>query len=484
MEAVTDIVSEHPHTGRGRKSAIPPAWAVLLAVCAGQFLVVLDVSVVNVALPSMRSDLGLSETSQQWVVNAYALTFAGFLLLGGRAADLFGRKRIFLVGVAVFTLASLAGGLAQNSWTLITARAVQGLGSAVLAPTTLSILTTSFPEGPQRNRAIGTWSAVGAGGGAAGGLVGGLLTNYLSWRWVLLVNVPVGALVLVGAALYLTESRATAGRKLDIPGAVLVTTGVAALAYGIAQSESHGWTSAVTLGPGIAGLAILALFAAVEARTDQPLMPLGLFKVRSVSAANSVLLTCGAATFATWYFLSLYMQNVLAYSPMRTGLSFLPHTVAIIVGSKLAPRLMGYVDPRLIGLAGGFMAAAGLAWQSTLTAHGTFVGTILGPGMLTMFGAGLLMTPIATAATSGVGPGEQGLVSGLLSTSRQLGAALGLTILATVAASRISARTAAGADKAHALSSGYAVAFLLGAAILAAGTCLIALLPKPAPRVA
>jgi EmrB/QacA subfamily drug resistance transporter len=486
MSEVLGELGETARTGRGgRKSALPPAWAVLLAVCAGQFLVVLDVSVVNVALPSMRTDLGLSETSQQWVVNAYALTFAGFLLLGGRAADLFGRKRVFLTGLAVFTLASLAGGLAQDSWTLISARAVQGLGSAVLAPTTLSILTTSFPEGPERTRAIGTWSAVGAGGGAAGGLVGGLLTDYLSWRWTLLVNVPVGALVLVIATLCITESRAAKGRRLDIPGAILVTAGVAALAYGIAESESRGWTSAVSLGSILGGLAVLAVFIAVEARTDQPLMPLGLFKIRSVSAANTVLLACGAATFATWYFLSLYMQNVLDYSPVKTGLSFLPHTVCIIVGSKLAPRLMGHLDPRLIAMVGGFMSAAGLAWQSAaLSAQGTFAGAILGPGMLTMFGAGLLMTPIAAAATSGVGIAEQGMVSGLLNTSRQLGGALGLTILATVAADRISSRTGSGAGPAEALSSGYAVAFLVGAGILAVGTCLTVLLPKPAPRVA
>ncbi|WP_449343670.1 MFS transporter [Streptomyces polygonati] len=472
-------------TRRGRYgggSGVSPAWAVLLAVCAGQFLVVLDVSVVNVALPSMRTALGLGETSQQWVVNAYALTFAGFLLLGGRAADLFGRKRVFLTGLAVFTLASLAGGLAQDSWMLIGARAVQGLGSAVLAPTTLSILTTSFPEGPQRIKAIGTWSAVGAGGGAAGALVGGLLTDYLSWRWVLLVNVPVGALVLAGAAWCLTESRAATGRKLDIPGALLVTCGVSALAYGIAESESHGWTSGRSLGPILGGLAILALFTFVEARTDQPLIPLGMFRIRSVSAANAVLLASGAATFSTWYFLSLYMQNVLHYSPVRTGLSFLPHTVCIIAGSKLAPRLMSHVDARLIGLFGGLTSAAGLAWQSTLTAHGTFAGDILGPGMLTMFGAGLLMTPIAAAATSGVGIGEQGLVSGLLNTSRQLGGALGLTILATVAADRISSRSDSGAVTGQALTSGYAAAFLIGAGFLAVGSCLIVLLPKPAPR--
>ncbi|WP_225849561.1 MFS transporter [Streptomyces sp. HPF1205] len=479
---MTELLGERRQTGRGGRGATAPAWAVLLAVCAGQFLVVLDVSVVNVALPSMRTSLGMGETGQQWVVNAYALTFAGFLLLGGRAADLFGRKKVFLTGLGLFTLASLAGGLAQDPWMLITARTVQGLGSAVLAPTTLSILTTSFTEGAERTRAIGTWTAVGAGGGAAGGLVGGVLTDYLSWRWVLLVNVPVGLVVLATAFSCLTESRGPAGRRLDVPGAVLVTGGVATLAYGISQTETHGWTSTASLAPLAAGLAVLALFTAVERRTAQPLMPLRLFRVRSVSAANAVLLACGAATFATWYFLSLYMQGVLHYSPVRAGLSFLPHTVSIIIGSKIAPRLMARMDPRIVGAAGGLMSAAGLAWQSTLTAHGTFAGSILGPGVVTMFGAGLLMTPIAAAATSGVGIGEQGLVSGLLNTSRQLGGALGLTVLATTAADRIAARTAAHAAPADALASGYARAFLVGAAILAVGTCLIALLPKPTPK--
>ncbi|MEE4543715.1 MFS transporter [Streptomyces sp. V4-01] len=479
---MSELVGQRARTGRGGGRSAPPAWAVLLAVCAGQFLVVLDVSVVNVALPSVRADLGLGETGQQWVVNAYALTFAGFLLLGGRAADLFGRKAVFLTGLGLFTAASLAGGLAQDPWMLITARAVQGLGSAVLAPTTLTILTTSFPEGPLRTRAIGTWTAVGAGGGAAGGLVGGLLTDYASWRWVLLVNVPIGVLVLGGAAYFLTESRVGGARRLDVPGALLVTGGVSALAYGIAESESHGWSSGYSALPLAGGALLLAVFTVVEARTRQPLMPLRLFRIRSVSAANSVLLATGAATFTTWYFLSLYMQNVLHYSPVRAGLGFLPHTLAIIAGSKLAPRLMGRVDARLIGAAGGLAGAAGLIWQSHLSVHGGYLGSIAGPGVVTMFGAGLLMTPIAAAATSGVAMGEQGLVSGLLNTSRQLGGALGLTVLATAAVSRAAERSHQGAAPLTALTAGYARGFLLGGVILAVGTCLIALLPRPAAR--
>ncbi|PJF01592.1 MFS transporter [Streptomyces carminius] len=475
------LTKAREHTVRNRTGRAVPAWAVLTVVCGGQFLIVLDISVVNVALPSIRSDLGLGETGLQWVVNAYTLTFAGFLLLGGRIADLFGRERTFLFGLGLFTAASLVGGLAQGPWMLVTARAVQGLGAAVLAPATLSIITTSFPEGVRRTRAIGTWTAVGAGGGAAGGLVGGVLTDFLSWRWVLLVNVPVGAVLLVGAVLCLPTNRGGLSRRLDVFGALLVTVGVAALAYGIAASESHGWGSGRSTLPIAAALAGLVLFGRLQSRAAEPLIPPRLFLIRSVSTANTVLLAIGAATFCVWYFLSLYMQNVLHYSPVRTGLCFLPHTVAVIVGSKLAPRLMSHVDGRLIGAAGGLLAAVGMAWQSTLTAHGTFVGTILGPGILMMTGAGLLMTPITTAATSGVPAADQGVVSGLLNTSSQLGGALGLTVLVTAAADRISSLPGpAGAEEA--LASGYSLAFRIGVVFLLAGTALIALLPKPVPR--
>lgn len=308
------------HTSSDTRTADPSAvragtWLVVLAACAGQFLVVLDVSVVNVALPSMRSSLGLSATGLQWVVNAYAIAFAGFMLLGGRAGDLFGRKRMFLVGLGVFTFASLGGGLAQEGWQLLAARAVQGLGAAVLAPSTLTILTSAVPEGAARARAIATWTAVGAGGGAAGGLVGGALTDGLSWRWVLLINVPVGALVLAGAARWVPESRAGGSRRLDLPGAVLVTVGTAVLAYGIVQTEAEGWTAAATLVPLLAGLAVLTVFLAVEARTRVPLMPLKLFRVRSVAAANAAMFVCGAGSFGMWFFMTLYAQNVLGYTP-------------------------------------------------------------------------------------------------------------------------------------------------------------------------
>ncbi|MFC5031041.1 MULTISPECIES: MFS transporter [Streptomyces] len=465
-----------------RQRAAAPAWAVLAAVCAGQFLVVLDVSVVNVALPSIRTGLGLHEAGLQWVINAYALTFAGFLLLGGRAADLFGRKRVFLAGLLLFAVASLAGGIATAPWLLIAARAVQGVGAALLSPTTLTILTAAFPPGPARTRAIGTWSAVGAAGGASGGLIGGLLTNYLSWRWVLLVNVPIGVLVLIAAVLWLPESRGGTVRRLDVPGAVLVTAGMATLAYGIAQTESHGWTTPDSLVPLLGGLAVLAGFLAVQARTREPLMPLGLFRIRSVSSANSVLLVTSAGSFAMWYFLTLSMQNVLHYSPLRAGLCFLPHTLSIILGSKLAPRLMGRWGVRTVGALGGVLMAGGMVWQSRLTPDGTFAGTILAPGIMMALGGGLLLTPVATAATTGADPSDQGLVSGLLNTSRTLGGALGLTVLATVAASHTGSRTAAGDSAEQALASGYSSAFLVASGVVLVGTLMIVLLPAGARR--
>ncbi|HCA84300.1 MAG TPA: MFS transporter [Streptomyces sp.] len=459
------------------RSANPAVWAALVAACAGQFLVVLDVSVVNVALPSVRVSLGLDESGLQWVANAYIITFAGCMLLGGRAADLFGRKRVFLTGLGLFTAASLAGGLAREPWQLVAARAVQGIGAAVLAPSTLTILTTSFPEGPARVKAIGLWTAVGTGGGAAGGLVGGLLTDALSWRWVLLINVPVGALVLAGTALWLPELRERAARRLDLPGAVLVTAGVGALAYGIAQTEARGWTAAGALLPLFGGLAALGVFVLVEARTAEPLMPLRLFRIRSVWSANTVFLVCGTGFFAMWYFLSLYMQNVLDFTPVQAGVAFLPHTVSIMIGSQLAPRLMDRTEPRLLVVAGGLLAVVGFGWQSTMGADGTFLRTILGPAVLMSFGAGLLMTPLAFVATSGVASRDMGAVSGLVNTSRTIGGALGLSILATVAAGRIA--STGGTDSAAAAAAGYGLAFRVAACFILLSTVLVALLPKP-----
>ncbi|ATL27389.1 putative transmembrane transport protein [Streptomyces formicae] len=467
-------ITADPPTAPGKKSA--PMWAVLLAACAGQFLVVLDVSVVNTALPSMRADLGMSPLGLQWVVNAYSIAFAGFMLLGGRAGDLFGRKRMFLVGLALFTAASLAGGLAQADWQLLAARAVQGLGAAVLAPSTLTILTSAVPEGPARVRAIGTWSAVGAGGGAAGGLVGGVLTDLLSWRWVLLINVPIGALVILAGAAWLSESRASGTRRIDLPGAILVTAGLATLAYGIVQTEQKGWTAAETLLPLAAGLVLLAAFLLVEARTKEPLMPLKLFRVRSVSAANAAMFVCGGGMFAMWYFMTLYAQNVLDYSPMKAGLALIPSSLTIVLGSKLAPRLMPVIGAKNVSVIGIVIAAAGFGWQSTMTADGAYVTAIMLPGIVMMLGAGLASTPLASLATSGAQPKDAGLVSGLINTSRTMGGSLGLAVLSTVAAT-----TMAGSTTPQALTEGYAAAFRTSGFILLAGV-VVMLLWMPGER--
>ncbi|MFI6283346.1 MFS transporter [Streptomyces sp. NPDC051018] len=461
--------AEARRTGTAERAGRPPrTWLVLLAACAGQFLVVLDVSVVNVALPSMRADLGLSTHGLQWVLNTYAIAFAGFMLLGGRAADIFGRKRTFLVGLGLFTAASLAGGLAQEGWQLLAARTVQGLGAAVLAPATLTIVTSAVAPGAARTRAIGTWSAVGAAGGAAGGLVGGVLTDLLSWRWVLLINVPVGALVLLGAAFWLTESRGGTGRRLDLPGAMLVTAGLAAVAYGIVQTEASGWTAPATLLPLLGGLVVLGAFVAVEARTPVPLMPLKVFRSRAVTAANVTMMVIGSASFSMWFFMTVYAQNVLGYSPLKAGLALIPSSVSVVLGSTLAPRLMARAGATTTAVIGALTGATGFGWQSMMTADGSYPTTILGPGVLMMLGIGLAATPLAALATTGAEPEDAGLVSGLINTSRTMGGALGLAVLSTVAASR----TAGGSAPAD-LAAGYALSFRCGAGALLIGAVLM-----------
>ncbi|GGX10114.1 MFS transporter [Streptomyces chartreusis] len=453
---------------RAPRRPAPPTWLVVALACAGQFLVVLDVAVVNVALPSMRADLGMDAQGLQWVVNAYAIAFAGFMLLGGRAGDLYGRKRMFLVGLGLFTLASLAGGLAQQDWQLLAARGVQGLGAAVLAPSTLTILTAAVPEGAARARAIGTWTAVGAGGGAAGGLVGGVLVDLLSWRWVLLINVPVGAVVLGGAVLWLAESRAGEGRRLDLPGAVLVTAGLATLAFGISQTEAAGWTAPDTVVPLLAGLALIGAFLAVEARTAAPLMPLGLLRVRAVASANAAMFLCGSAMFCMWFFMTLYSQNVLHYTPLEAGLALAPSSLAVVLGSKLAPRLMRGAGPRAVAVTGTLVAAVGFGWQSMLSVDGGYVTSIMVPGILMMLGAGLATPPLASLAMSGARPEEAGLVSGLVNTSRTMGGSLGLAVMSTIAAARSEGSGAPGA-----LTEGYALVFRTSTVVLLVGAVLM-----------
>ena len=464
-----------------------PAWVVLGIVCIGQFMVVLDASIVNVALPSIQRDLHFSSTNLQWIINAYTLTFAGFLLLGGRAADLFGRRRIFMVGLAVFTVSSLLGGLAQNEAWLIGARALQGLGAAILAPATLTILTSTFAEGPARARALGVWSAVSAAGASAGALFGGILTDFLNWRWILFVNVPVGAVALVAARRDLPESRAEmAHRHLDLAGAITVTAGLVALVFALVRTETYSWGSAQVLMPLALAVVLLAVFLVLQARLSKaPLVPLHIFRSRSVSGGNAVMLMMFGALFGSWYFETLYMQHVLGYSPLQAGVAFLPQTLLIAAGAQVTSRLVPRFGPRLLILVGTLVAAAGLAWLAQITAGSTFVTDLLGPYVLIGLGMGLAVTPIAVAGTAGVPREEAGLASGLLNTSRTVGASIGLAALATVAANRTSGVLAGvAATPAHtaaALTDGYALAFSVAAVVLVA-TAAVALATLPSLR--
>lgn len=395
---------------------------VLALACTAQFMVVLDVSVVNVALPSVQADLAIVPADLQWIVNAYALTFGGLLLLGGRLADLYGLRRTVIAGLALFTLASLAGGLAEDPWTLIAARAFQGAGAAVLAPATLTMLTTTFDE-DLRPRVLAAWTAMGLAGGTAGNLIGGVLTDALSWRWVLLINVPVGALALLPTRL-LANVRSK-GRRLDVPGATLATAGVAALTYGITRD----WNApALTC-----GIAALVAFTVLQSRSRTPLLPLRLLRIRTVAVGNVTMLLAGACLNPMWFFLTLSMQNVLHYSPLQTGLAFLPHTLlTMAVALHVTPRLMERAAGRTLIVTGALIAAAGFLWQSRLAPGDGYLTGILGPAVLISAGAGLLNTPLTNAVTTGVPDHDAGAASGLMNTTKQTGAALGLAALVTL----------------------------------------------------
>jgi EmrB/QacA subfamily drug resistance transporter len=454
-----------------QKRAVP-TWAVLAVCCAAQFMVVLDVTIVNVALPKMRSGLGLSATGQQWVINAYTLTFAGFLLLGGRAADLFGRRRVFMLGLGLFTVCSLLGGLAQNGATLIAARTLQGVGGAILAPATLSLITTTFTDPARRRRALGAWSATAASGAAAGVFTGGVLTDLLDWRWVFFVNVPIGAVLMAAAALSLTESRSETRPSLDIAGAVTVTGGLALLVYGIVSTDSHSWGSTVTILTLVGGAALLAAFVVVESRiAEHPLVPLRVFRRRSISAANGIAVTIGAALFGLYFFLSLFLQQTNGYSPLKAGSAFLPAALSTMVGALTGTRLVARLGARRQLVIGPLLAAGGLLWLSQLSAGDGYLAHVFGPLVLAGVGLGLAFVPMTIAATADVPIHEAGLASGLINTTRQIGGAVGLAVMATVAAGASSA------------IAGYDRAFAISAAALVIGAALALFLPaKPKPE--
>lgn len=442
-----------------------PDWLILALACVAQFMVILDVSVVNVALPSIGRDLHYSPIGLQWVVNAYVLTFAGFLLLGGRAADSFGRRRIFLIGLMLFAGTSLVGGFAQSSGWLTAARAVQGIGGAALSPATLTIIITTF-SGRELARALGLWSAVGGAGGAVGVLLGGILTSELSWRWVLFINVPIGIVAALIAIVFLGEARGTGPRqRLDVPGAVTVTAGLATLVYAIVGTDQYAWGSAHTVILLSVAVVLLGAFIVLQQRGKSPLMPLRLFAIRGVSGANIVMFLVGAVFFSMWYFLSLYLQDVLRYGALRAGLAFLPMGIAIIVGAQATSRAMPRTGIRPLLLSGTLLVTAGFFWLSRIGAGSHYWGAVFGPGVVVSLALGLLFTPLAAAATAGVERSEAGLASGLLNTSRQIGGSLGLAILATLASSHTLALERAGVATGHALAEGFARAFLVGGGV-------------------
>ncbi|WP_431923992.1 MFS transporter [Nonomuraea jabiensis] len=440
-----------------------------------QFMVSLDLSVVNVGLPQIAAGLGFSAVGLTWVIHAYALTFGGLLLLGGKAADRYGRRPVLLLGLALFGLASLAGGLAQEPAHLVAARAAQGIGAAALAPAALALLTTTFPAGKARVRAFGIWSATNAAGGALGVLIGGLLTEYAGWRWVMFVSVPMAA-----CALALTWRAVAAGpppvrgARPDVLGAVLATAGMTLLVFGIVRTDRYAWSSPVTVATLAVAAVLLAAFVVVERTVErttgrEPLIRLGLFTNRSVAGANAYNLLVGAAMAASFYFASLYLQRVLGTGPALTGVEFLPFALGVVAGSVLAVKLGYRLAPRTLLVVGGLLTAAGFAWFGLISADGAFVTDVLGPSIVAGAGFGLCLGPVVSTATVGVAAHETGTASGLLNSSRQIGASLGLAVLGTVAHNR-TGRTVTP----ETLNDGYALGLSLGAVLLL-GAVLIAL---------
>jgi EmrB/QacA subfamily drug resistance transporter len=444
-------------------------WLALALLSAVQFMVVLDIAIVNVALPSIQVDLGFSQENLQWVISAYALVFGGFLLLGGRAADLLGRRRIFLAGLIVFSIASLVAGLAWSEASLIGARAVQGLGAAVISPAALSILSTTFAEGRERNFALGVWGAVGGFGAAAGVLLGGVLTEALSWSWIFFVNVPVGVLAFVLAPRLLDESRDASMRTFDVPGAVLVTAGLSSLVYAITQTGTYGWTSVRTLGVGAAALALLVAFVWWERRHAEPLMRFGILRTKTVAGANVGGLILGTATFSMFLMLTLYMQQVLGYSPMKTGVGYLAVALSAILWSGVAAPLTTRIGVKPVLVTGMAALTAGLVYFTQVSVHGSYLADLLPGFLLVGVGLGFSFVPISIAALAGVRPAEAGLASGLFNTSQQIGGALGIALLSTIATSRTGDALAAGSGLHSALVHGFTGAFLVGVGIAAVG---------------
>lgn len=448
-------------------------WLSLILLCAAQFMMVLDFSIVNVALSAMQQDLGFSQQNLQWIVSAYALAFGGFLLLGGRAADLFGRRRVFMIGLALFTLASLVGGFAQAQWILIAARAVQGLGAAIVSPAALSILTTTFAEGQERNWALSIWGAIAAGGFAAGVLLGGILTDTLGWRSVMFVNVPIGLLTLALTPMLLPENRErSTTQQIDVLGAVTVTSGLVALVYALEQASGAGWGSARTLILFSIALVLLAAFVWIESQAQDPLMPLRVFRLRTLTGANLIGLLMSAAIGSTIFILTLYMQQVLNYSALQTGLAFLPHAIAAMIAAPVASQLANRFGTKTTLTGSMTLVAVGLLHLSHIPVQGNFVRDLLPGTVIIGFGIVMTLVSVTIAATAGISDSEQGMASGLLNTSQQIGAALGLAILVAVSTARTEAVLASLGDAADAQQSALTAGF--GAALTGSAGFVIA----------
>src|ERR1700751_1363340 len=412
-------------------------WFVLVLICLAQFMVILDATVVNVALPSIQKDLGLSEANLQWIVNAYTLVFGGFLPLGGRAGDLLGRKRLFLGGLVVFTVASLLDGLSTTQGMLIASRSLQGLGAAFISPAALAIISTTFKEGSDRAKALGIWAAIASGGSPVGLVLGGALTQTFSWRWIFFINVPVGVAVFLLSLRLIPESRdVVAHRSFDIPGAVTVTAGLMVLVYGIVEAQQKGWLSAQTIGTFLLSAALLTAFVLIEQRAKAPLVRLSIVRVRSLATANVVMLFVMSGMFAMFFFNSLYVQRVLGYGPLKAGLAFLPFTGGIMISAGLASTFAPKIGVRAVAIAGMLFSIAGLLLLTRLPVDGSYVKDFLPSLLLVSLGMGAVFVPLTLIATTGLEDDDQGLASGLFNTSQQVGGALGLAILSSLAASR------------------------------------------------
>ncbi|MFG3170244.1 MFS transporter [Streptomyces sp. NPDC048200] len=425
----TSQLTQDTKPGTARREGHPGIALTVIAAC--QLMVVLDATIVNIALPHIQDALKFSTTDLTWVVSSYTLTFGGLLLLGARAGDILGRRRVFMAGILLFTFASLLGGLAQEPWQLLAARALQGVGGAIASPTSLALITTTFPEGPERNRAFAVFATVSAGGGAIGLLAGGMLTEWLDWRWVLFVNVPIGILIAVLAPMYINESERHPGR-FDIAGALTSTAGMASLVYGFIRAAEDGWKDSLTIGSFTAAVVLLVAFAAIETRAKEPITPLRMFADRNRSGTYLIMLSLAAAMFGMFFYIVLFVQNVLGYSPISAGVAFLPVTVAIAVGAGLSQRFLPVLGPKPFMIAGSALVTLGLGWLTFISPDDSYLGGVLGPMLLFGFGMGLNFVTLTVTAVAGVAQHEAGAASGLLNVTQQVGGSLGLSILTTV----------------------------------------------------